>query len=91
MERYVHIKTGRPFRNYFFTTTTGPVGLIQSRHTAGLWIHKTRQIAFTLVVDDFAVNYAVTENSHHLRNALLHSYNITTDWGGKVYSGMKLK
>jgi hypothetical protein len=38
-------------------------------------------------VDDFAVKYVGKENAHHLRNALLHSYEITTDWGGTVYSG----
>jgi endonuclease I len=31
------------------------------------------------------------ENEEHLRNALLHSYELTTDWGGTVYSGMNLK
>jgi hypothetical protein len=40
----------------------------------GLWLHKTRQIAFTLVVDDFAVKYVVKYNLHHLRNSLLRHY-----------------
>jgi endonuclease I len=42
-------------------------------------------------VDDFAVTYVGNENAHHLRNALLSSYDITTDWRGTVYSGMMLK
>jgi hypothetical protein len=42
-------------------------------------------------VDAFAVKYVGTENAHHLRNALLHHYEITTDWGGTFYSGMTLK
>jgi hypothetical protein len=29
--------------------------------------------------------------SSHLRDALLKSYELTTDWEGKVYSGMSLK
>jgi hypothetical protein len=41
-------------------------------------------------VDDFAVKYVGQENAHHLRNALLRNYEITTDWVGKVYSGMTL-
>jgi hypothetical protein len=61
------------------------------RHTPELWLHKTRSIAFTLVVDDFAVKYVGKDNAHHLRNALLRNYEITTDWGGTVYSGMTLK
>jgi hypothetical protein len=31
------------------------------------------------------------ENAHHFCNALLCSYEITTYWGGTVYSGMTLK
>jgi hypothetical protein len=56
-----------------------------------VWLHKTRQISFTLVVDDFAVKYVGKEHAHHLHNALLRSYEITTYWGGTVYSGMMLK
>jgi hypothetical protein len=41
-------------------------------------------------VDDFAVKYVGKENAHHFRNYLLHSYEITTDWGGTVYSCMTL-
>jgi hypothetical protein len=43
------------------------------------------------VVDNFAVKYMVKDKVHHLRNALLHSYDITTYWGGTFYSGMMLK
>jgi hypothetical protein len=67
-------------------------GYYPARHTPGLLLHKTRPIAFTLVVDDFPVKYVVKDNAHHLQNALLRSnYEITTDWGGTVYSGMALK
>jgi hypothetical protein len=31
------------------------------------------------------------ENAEHLRNVLLRSYELTTDWEGKVYSGMTSK
>jgi hypothetical protein len=48
-------------------------GYYPDRHTPGLWLHKTRTIAFTLVVDDFAINVG-KYNLHHLRNALLRSY-----------------
>jgi hypothetical protein len=42
------------------------------------------------VVDDFAVKYVTEADEHHLRNALLRHYEITTDWGGTVYSGITL-
>jgi hypothetical protein len=32
-----------------------PYGYYPARHTPGLWLHKTKPIAFTLIVDDFAV------------------------------------
>jgi hypothetical protein len=56
-----------------------PYGYYPERHTPGLWLHKSRPIAFTLSVDDFAVRYVGEENAHHLRNALLRNYEITTD------------
>jgi hypothetical protein len=51
----------------------------------------TRPIAFSLIVVDFAVKYVDKQHADHLRNALLQSYELTTDWEGKVYSGMSLK
>jgi hypothetical protein len=62
-----------------------------ARHTPGLWLHKTRTIAFSIIVDDFAVKYMGKHHADHLRNALLQSYELTTDWEGKLYSGMSLK
>jgi hypothetical protein len=56
-----------------------------------LWLHKTRPVAFSLIVNDFTVNCVSKQHSDHLRNALLQSYELTTDWAAKVYSGMSLK
>jgi hypothetical protein len=60
-------------------------------YTTGIWLHKTKPIAFSLIVDDFAVKYVGKQHADHLRDALLHSYELTTDWEGRVYSGMTLK
>jgi hypothetical protein len=59
-------------------------GYYPARHTPGLWLHKTRPIAFSLIVDDFAVKYLGKHHADHLGNALLQSYELTTDWEGKV-------
>jgi hypothetical protein len=59
-----------------------PYGYYPTRHTPGLWIHKTRSISFTPVVYDFAVKYVGKYNALHLPNALLRSHETTTDWGG---------
>jgi hypothetical protein len=68
-----------------------PFGNYPARHTPGLWLHNTRPIAFSLIVDDFTIKYVGKQHTDHLRNALLQSYEITTDWAAKVYSGMSLK
>jgi hypothetical protein len=77
--------------NQLLQTRLAPFGYYPARHTPGLWLHKTRPIAFSLVVDDFAVKYVGKQHTDHLRNALLKTYEITTDWAATVYSGMMLK
>jgi hypothetical protein len=77
--------------NQLLQTSLAPFGYYPARHTPGRWMHKTRQIAFSLVLDDFAVKYVGKQHADHLRNALLKSYELTTDWAAKVYSGMTLK
>jgi hypothetical protein len=42
-------------------------------------------------VDGFAVKYVGKHHAENLRNALLQSYERTTDWEGKVYSDMYLR
>ena len=48
-------------------------------HTTGLWKHHTRNITFTLVVDDFGIKYTNLDDVTHLQNALHQQYKITTD------------
>jgi hypothetical protein len=66
-------------------------GYYPSCHTPGLWLNKTGPTAFSLIVDDFAVKYMGKQHEDHLRDALLRSYEVTTNWEGKVYFGMSLK
>jgi hypothetical protein len=77
--------------NQLLQSHLAPFGYYPARHTPGLWLHKTRPIAFSLIVDDFAVKYMGKQHADYLRNALLQSYELTTDWAAKVYSGMSLK
>jgi hypothetical protein len=76
--------------NQLLQTRLAPFGYYPARHTPGLWLHKTRPIAFSLVVDDFAVKYVGKQHADHLRNALLKSYELATEWAAKVYSGVTL-
>jgi hypothetical protein len=67
-----------------------PFGYYPARHTPGLWLHNTKPTASSLVVDDFSVKYITTADAHHICNALLRHYEITTDWNGTVYSVITL-
>jgi hypothetical protein len=68
-------------------TWLAPFGYYPACHTPGLWLYHTQPIAFTLVADNFAVKYVGKQHADHLRNALLKTYELTTDWAGTVYSG----
>jgi hypothetical protein len=76
--------------NQLLHTRLAPFGYYPSRHTPGLWLHKTWPISFTLV-DNFAVKYVGKQHAEHLRNALLKAYELTTDWTATVYSSMTLQ
>jgi hypothetical protein len=65
--------------NQLLQTRLAPFGYYPARLTPGLWLHKTRPIYFSLVVDDFAVKYLGKQHAEHLRNALLRTYELTTD------------
>jgi hypothetical protein len=39
-------------------------------------------------VDDFAVRYVGKQHAQHIRNALLKTYKLTTNWPGTVYYGI---
>ena len=56
-------------------------GYYQTAHTPGLWRHTTRPIQFSLVVDDFCVEYVGKEHALHLEAALnRHFEEVATDW-----------
>jgi len=57
-----------------------PHGYHPCLFTPGLWQHDTRDIHFTLVVDDFAIQYTNRDDVMHLLTALHNHYQITEDW-----------
>jgi hypothetical protein len=61
------------------------VGCSQSKIIPGLWTHETRQICFTLVVNNFAIKFTKMEDAQHLIEALKQNYTITIDWGVTKY------
>jgi hypothetical protein len=59
-------------------------------HPPGLWTHSTRDITFSLVVDDFEIKYTNRDDAIHLLTALEELYTVTTDWNGFLYLTMTL-
>jgi hypothetical protein len=41
--------------------------------------------------DDDGLKYVGKQHAEHLRNDILRTYELTTDWTATVYSGMTLK
>jgi hypothetical protein len=63
----------------------------QTKFTPGLWRHVTLPIQFTLVVDDFGVQYVGKEHARHLIDAIETDYTVSKDWACGLYCGITLK
>jgi hypothetical protein len=59
--------------------------------TLSLYQHASRPVTFSLVVNDFGVKYVRQEHADHLINVLQQIYEISIDWTGSQYLGLKLK
>jgi hypothetical protein len=66
-------------------------GYHQTKFTPGMWRHVTRPIQFTLVVDDFGLQYVGKEHAQHLIDALETDYIVSKDWTSGLYCGITLK
>ena len=65
-------------------------GYHKSKYTEGLFTHDTRQIAFTLVVDDFAIKHVDKADVDHLLVCLREKYPVKVDWEAQQYFGISL-
>jgi Reverse transcriptase (RNA-dependent DNA polymerase) len=69
-----------------------PHGYRECDHTPGLWKHHTRKLIFSLVVDNFGVQYNHLQDAQHLLAALKQHYEaITVDWTRSLFCGISLK
>ena len=59
--------------------------------TAGLFTHKTRDISFTLVVDDFGIKYINEDDVTHLRSTIEKHYPVKFKMNPDQYIGITLK
>ena len=65
-------------------------GYFELPHTPGLFMHKTRPVWFTLVVDDFGIKYVGRQHAEHLIGVLKEFYEVEVDWEGSLYCGITL-
>jgi len=69
-----------------------PHGYRPAPITPGLWRHDTRDIVFSLVVDDFGIRYTDKADVEHLIATLEScSYQVSLDWDGTRYCGLTLE
>jgi hypothetical protein len=66
-------------------------GYILDKTVACLYHHVSRDISFTLVVDDFGIKYKQDADLQHLLACLRSKYKITFDDTGASYLGFTLK
>jgi hypothetical protein len=66
-------------------------GYIPSKFTPGLFTHKTRKIAVSLVVDGFGVKYEKKKDMDHLVKTLGDRYPIKVDLKAEFYLGITTK
>jgi hypothetical protein len=63
---------------------------VQAKRTPDLFTHADRPIIFSLVVDDFGVQYTGREHAQYLADTLESLYTSTTEWPGTRYLGLTL-
>ena len=61
------------------------------RFTHGLYRHETRNITFSLIVDDFDVQYIKKQDADYLIMTLQKKYPIKMNWKGYCYLGMRVE
>jgi hypothetical protein len=66
-------------------------GYHESKIIPGLWTHKTRPTAFTLIVDDFAIKIMSENGADHIINALKKYYTIMVDKDAAKYIGLTIE
>jgi len=65
-------------------------GYFQSQVVLGLSCHKSRNIQFVLVVDDFGIEFVQQSDLDHLINTLQKYYDVSIDMTGQEYVKINL-
>ena len=68
----------------------GLAGYVPSKYTPGLFTHRTRDITFSLLADDFSVTYTKREYAEHLPKTIQDRYPVKAEWNPTFYLGVTL-
>lgn len=90
-KNYLRLKRGQLFGKYWTQKNLAKEGYIKSKFTPELFTHKTREIAFLLVVDDFGDKYIDRLDTEHLARKILKRYPCKSSWELTYYLGMILE
>jgi Reverse transcriptase (RNA-dependent DNA polymerase) len=85
------LKQAGKLANDQLITHLAQYGYHPTAQTAGLWCHEARPIQFTLVVDDFGIQYENQADWDHLDSALKDKYKLKKNVSGDKYIGLSLK
>jgi hypothetical protein len=66
-------------------------GYIQDTNVPCLFRHKTLDVTFILVVDDFGVKYSNSKDVNNLISVLEELYELKIDWDGNKYLGFDIR
>ena len=77
------LKQGGKIANDRLCTHLKIYGYSPVRHKPDIWKCETRDIIFTLVMDDFGIMFTTRQDLEHLASALKYLYVITKDWEEK--------
>ena len=71
-------------------TRLNKAGYFKSKIAPGLWKHKSRNLQFVLVVDDFGIKYLNDNDLDHLITTLEEHYQVKVDKEGKEFVKIEL-
>ena len=77
--------------HYAIKEHLNPYGYATENIIQYLWTHTAKDINFTLLVDDFGIEYTHKKDADHLILSLQAKYEVTQDCTGGLYCGIKLK
>ena len=95
LSRYPLVHYGLPqsrkLSNKYLQYKLHPHRYYELSHIPSLWKHISCPIEFSLVVDDFDVEYVGEEHARHLINSLKEDFTILEYLTGGLYCGINLK